>query len=138
MKAASMLAVVLATVTLGAAQQPKGTVLGTWKGESLCTVKPSACHDEVVLYEIKPSSENKDHLVLRGDKIVKGKRQMMGDLDCTYADSTGTLTCPISTGVWSFQVKGDTMLGTLKHTDGTLFRKASARRYTAALPPEER
>jgi hypothetical protein len=139
MKAICVFAGVLAAVGMVAAQQANAPVLGTWKGESLCTVKPSACHDEVVVYEIKPSSDKKDHLTVKADKIVDGKRQWMGDLECGYADGTGVLTCELDNkkGVWSFNVQGDAMTGTLKLADGTLFRKVSAKRYNGPLPPEE-
>lgn len=130
MKVACILASVLGLVCVAAAQQPKSPVLGTWKGESLCQVKPSACHDEVVVYKIKASSEKKDTFTIKADKIVNGERQWMGDLECTSADSSRGLTCELDNkkGVWSFNVRGDTMTGTLKLADGTLFRKVSVRR----------
>ncbi|MCA1837500.1 MAG: hypothetical protein LC674_01580, partial [Actinobacteria bacterium] len=30
------------------------TALGTWRGTSVCLVRPSSCHDEVVVYRITP------------------------------------------------------------------------------------
>lgn len=110
---------------LAVAQKSNAPVLGTWKGESLCTVKPSACHDEIVVYEI---SEGKNGgIVWKADKIVNGERQNMGTLDCTFAASV--LTCDIpGKGVWSLTVRGDSMTGTLKLSDGTLFRKVAAKR----------
>lgn len=118
----------LAFVILSAAavaQRPNASPVGTWKGESLCTVKPNACHDETVVYEIKPSGKQ-DRLICKADKIVDGKRQWMGDLDCTFANAT--LTCEVPKGTWSFTVQDNTMTGTLKLADGTLFRKVNVRR----------
>ncbi len=109
-------------------QEAKSPVIGTWKGESLCTVKPSACHDEEVVYEISAPADKKGALVMKADKIVNGERQWMGDLDCKYAASTHVLNCEIPKGVWSFDVGGDAMTGTLKLSDGTLFRKVSVKR----------
>lgn len=137
-KAKYTLAGLLAVVAIAAAQEAKSPVAGTWKGESLCMVKPSACHDEVVVYEITPSPEKKGHLTMKGDKIVDGKRLWMGDLDCTFADSTRVLTCEMQQGVWAFNVQGDAMTGTLKVKDGTVFRKVNVKRYSGPLPPEER
>lgn len=111
------------------AQKPSGSPLGKWKGESLCTVKPSACHDEVVVYEITAPAEKKGALAWKADKIVNGEQQNMGTLDCTFASSTRTLTCDIpGKATWQLQVNGDSMTGTLKLSDGTLFRKVSVKR----------
>lgn len=129
MKARYVLAGCCAAMAIAAvAQEAKSPVVGTWKGESLCTVKPSACHDEVVVYEINPSANKKEQFTVKADKVVDGKRQWMGDLNCTYGASARTLTCEIPRGVWSFTVQGDAMTGTLKLSDGTLFRKVSAKR----------
>jgi hypothetical protein len=108
-----------------AAQKSNAPVLGTWKGESLCTVKPSACHDETVVYEISPGKNG--GVVWKADKIVNGEQQNMGSLDCTFAASVLTCDMP-GKGVWSLTVRGDTMTGTLKLSDGTLFRKVSVKR----------
>jgi hypothetical protein len=109
-------------------QKTSSSVLGKWKGESLCTVKPSACHDESVVYEITASAEKKGMLVWKADKIVNGEQQNMGMLDCSAPDAH-TMTCDMSgRGVWAFQGQGDGMTGTLKLSDGTLFRKVSVKR----------
>lgn len=119
----------IASSALVLAQKPTASVLGKWKGESLCTVKPSACHDEVVVYEITAPAEKKGVLVWKADKIVNGEQQNMGSLDCTIASSGQAIACEIpGKGVWTFQLNGDTMTGTLKLTDGTLFRKVSVKR----------
>jgi hypothetical protein len=107
------------------AQNSNAPVLGTWKGESLCTVKPSACHDETVVYEI--SEGRNGGVVWKADKIVNGQQENMGELDCTFA--ANVLTCDMpGKGVWSLEVRGDAMNGTLKLSDGTLFRKVSVHR----------
>lgn len=108
-----------------AAQTGKAAdVLGTWEGESICTVQPSACHDEHVIYEITQAANNK--LKMSADKVVNRERQNMGDLDCTYDGKT--LACPIPRGTWAFDIRGTKMTGTLKLPDGTLFRKVDAKK----------
>ena len=102
-----------------AAQGDLSDVIGTWEGESICTVRPSACHDEHVIYEIKAGSEKK--FTMSADKVVNGERQNMGDLDCSYDGKI--LSCPFAKGVWAFEISGTKMKGTLKLMDGTLFRK---------------
>lgn len=99
-------------------------VTGTWEGASVCTVRPSSCHDEHVIYDITQGANQK--LKMSADKVVSGERQNMGDLECTYADKT--LRCPFPRGVWSFTVSGMKMSGTLKLTDGTVFRKVEVSR----------
>ncbi len=119
----------LVAANTATAQKKNATVLGKWKGESLCTVKPSACHDETVVYEITAPAGSADHLVWKADKIVDGKQVNMGSLDCSYAHESRTMTCDIpGRGVWSLTVDGDLMTGTLKLSDGTVFRKVSAKR----------
>lgn len=111
------------------AQKTNAIALGKWKGESLCTVKPSACHDETVVYEITAPAGTKDKLVWKADKIVNGKQENMGTLDCTFAYDTHVMTCDMpGKGVWSLTVQGDVMTGTLKLSDGTLFRKVTVKR----------
>ena len=111
-----------------AAQGKPSDVVGSWEGESICTVRPSACHDEHVIYEIKPGPEKK--LTMSADKVVNGERQNMGDLECSYDGKT--LSCPFAKGVWAFEVSGTKMKGTLKLTDGTLFRNVDvAKKYPA-------
>ena len=100
------------------------SVIGTWEGESICTVHPSACHDEHVIYEITKAAQDK--LTMSADKVVNGERQNMGDLECTYDGRM--LSCPVARGIWAFDVSGSKMSGTLKLTDGTLFRKVSVKK----------
>ena len=99
-------------------------VLGTWEGESICTVHPSACHDEHVIYEITQGADKK--LKMSADKVVNGERQNMGDLDCTYDGKT--FSCSIPLGTWAFEVSGSKMKGALKLKDGTLFRNVDIAR----------
>jgi hypothetical protein len=110
---------VLSLCASGLAQGNPADVVGTWEGESICTVRPSACHDEHVIYDIKQTDHGR--FSMSADKVVNGERQNMGDLECTYDGKT--VSCPFAKGVWSFEVSGTKMSGTLKLTDGTLFRK---------------
>ena len=120
--------VVMASLQTLSAQKETGAI-GKWKGESLCTVKPSACHDEVVVYEITAVAGKPGALLWKADKIVNGEQQNMGTLDCSYSADSRTMTCDIpGRAVWSLTVSGDVMTGTLKRSDGTLFRKVSVKR----------
>jgi hypothetical protein len=127
---ASGLAVTLLSLgTLASFAQKTNAILGKWKGESLCTVKPSPCHDEIVVYEITAPAGKNGMFVWKADKIVNGVQENMGSLDCSYAADTRVLTCDLpNKAVWSLTVQGDSMTGTLRQADGTLYRKVSAKR----------
>jgi len=95
---------------------------GDWTGESICTVKASACHDERVIYHItEPDSAG--NLKIQADKVVNGTPDDMGTFDCTYNKKTSSIECTMKNGVWHFDVNGDKMQGTLKLPDGTLYRR---------------
>ncbi len=102
-------------------------LVGTWRGESLCTVKPSACHDEIVVYHVAKAARP-DVVTITGNKVVDGKEVTMGVFDCTWDAPKKTLSCPIPRGVFVYHVEGRTMRGTLTLTDGSLFRRISAER----------
>jgi len=125
--------IVLISISIGgfagqASPQPKKSspdeAVGTWKGASRCLVKPSPCHDEIVVYHIQAASG--DSLVMQANKIVDGKEEDMGSLNCRLAEHT--LSCEFARGVWRYQIAGPAMNGTLVLADGTVFRKVSARR----------
>ena len=102
-------------------------VAGEWRGESLCLVKPSPCHDEVVVYHVTKAGKA-GMLAMQADKIVNGEAQDMGTLDCEYDFGKHTLTCTIPRGVFRFTVSGDKMEGTLTTSDNVLFRRISVKK----------
>jgi hypothetical protein len=119
----------------GASQLRAGAdsaVIGTWEGESRCTVTNSPCHDEHVIYEIarheKTGAEKMDAY-----KVVDGQKQFMGTLQCRYNADKKNLSCgggnPRKKDDWEYFVSGDTMQGTLVIGDErTLYRKISVKR----------
>jgi hypothetical protein len=104
-----------------------GAPVGTWRGTSLCTVKPSACNDETVVYHVARAAGG---LEVEADKIVDGKELNMGTLSCTWDRPSRTMACAFAKGVFRFVIDADDrrMTGTLTLTDGTLFRKITADR----------
>jgi hypothetical protein len=67
---------VLASLTLFAAPlgaQSAQSPVGTWRGTSLCLVRPSSCNDEIVVYRIAPVNA-KDSLTMDARKIVRTAR----------------------------------------------------------------
>lgn len=65
---------------------------------------------------------------MKADKIVNGKPEYMGALDCSYAGATHVLTCAMEKGTWKYTVEADKMTGTLHLTDGTLYRRVNVRK----------
>ena len=117
--------VALSAATSSAAAD-KSVVIGTWEGESKCTVPESPCHDEHVIYTITAGPG--DELTSKADKVVNGERQYMGSLPCRYDSAAKRLTCVTEgarRGDWVFIVSGNTMTGTLTlRKEGQLYRRS--------------
>ena len=99
--------------------------MGTWRGTSVCLVRPSACNDEIVVYRITPM-KTADSLAIDGRKIVRGEEQEMGVLGCRLLPQSGELTCTIPQGVWHFRVRNDSLTGELRRPDNTRSREVRA------------
>ena len=97
------------------------TPVGTWRGTSVCLVRPSACNDETVVYRIAHTNAA-DSLTVDARKIVRGEEQEMGVLGCRVAPANGQVTCAIPQGVWHFRVRNDSLTGELRLLDNTRFR----------------
>ena len=93
------------------------SVLGTWKGESICAGNRPACKNEIVVYRFEAVAGQADIVVLLADKIIEGKRIPMGKLEFRYDQVKGQLWGEFNIrqthGLWQFKVSGDTMEGTL-------------------------
>ena len=129
----SLVLLIGAAASLHAADTP-AAILGTWEGESKCTVPNSPCHDEHVVYEVKADHKAADRYLIDAYKIVSGERDFMGTLACQYPTAPGVLRCigRRPDDVWLFNVNGDTMTGTLTvGAEKQLFRKVSVRRPTS-------
>ena len=100
---------------------------GAWRGQSVCVVRPSACHDEEALYRISRVAANR--LNLSGNKIVDGKEVNMGSGECDYDAKAGTVDCPLpGENSLHLEIKGRSMQGLMTLHDGTVWRKISLRK----------
>src|SRR5438552_902328 len=101
---------------------------GVWKGTSLCQVKNSSCHDEIVVYHISKDSAGKSY-VMNANKIINGKEEDMGALSFTYDDKQKVFVSVDSerNARWEFKITGNTMKGTLIYK-GNLSRIVDAKR----------
>lgn len=101
---------------------------GVWKGTSLCQVKNSPCHDEIVVYHISKNSTGKLY-EMNADKIVNGKEENMGTLSFTYDDKQKAFVSvdSVYNDRWEFKITGNTMKGTLMYK-GDLYRVVEVKR----------
>lgn len=95
---------------------------GVWKGTSLCQVKNSPCHDEIVVYHISKDSSGKGYDMI-ANKIVNGMEDYMGTINFTYDDKQKIYISIDATrnAKWEFKISGNEMKGTLMYK-GDLYR----------------
>ena len=123
MAGVALASAVAGTATAQSPIQPPTLVtpVGTWRGTSVCLVRPSACNNEIVVYRITPMKAA-DSLAIDARKIVRGEEQEMGVLGCRVVPANGQVTCAIPQGVWHFRVRKDSLTGELRLLDNTRFR----------------
>lgn len=123
-------------------------VLGDWEGESVCVDKNRpACKNEHVVYHLtKKGGEDHegetDAVAMRADKIVNGRPEEMGVLDCKYDAAKSALTCEFTVngthGVFEYKIKGDEMDGTLRLLpSGTLGRRINVKKIPTDARPSK-
>ena len=95
---------------------------GVWKGTSLCQVKNSPCHDEIVVYHISKDSTGRSYDMI-ANKIVNGKEDYMGTINFIYNAQQKAFVSvdSIRNAKWEFKITGNTMKGTLMYK-GDLYR----------------
>ncbi len=107
-------------------------VLGSWEGDSKCTVPDSPCQDEHVLYQINEDRKDPFQLKMDAYKVVNGAPEFIGTLTCHFESKTSALSCTSSnmeSNDWEFRAMGDAMSGRLMVDHGkTLYRRISLRR----------
>jgi hypothetical protein len=100
-------------------------LIGDWRGDSICMVRGSACHDEDSLYHVSRSAEKPGWFSVKADKIVDGKPITMGTVECSYDFDKRTLTCEFPRGVLRLTIQDSKMVGTMHLPDGSIWRKIS-------------
>lgn len=116
---------IIAMLASAFSQQTAGDPLvGDWRGDSICVVRPSACVDEKALYHVKKLGQP-DRYSLQADKIVNGEPVNMGTTDCVFSPEKQTLTCELPKGAVHLALNGARLEGAMTLTDGTLWRNIS-------------
>jgi hypothetical protein len=99
------------------------SLVGDWRGESVCVVRESACHDEDSLYRVTKLAGRPGWFSMKLDKVIDGKPVTMGTTECSYDSAKRALTCDFPRGVFRFTIQVNKMTGIMNLTDGTLWRK---------------
>ena len=125
-------------------QSTLSSILGTWTGTSTCVGSRPACKNETVVYRFVAIDGHPHQVRQLADKIIDGKRVVMGSLVFDVDEPKGTLRSEFTRGqthgVWSYSVAGDSMKGTLVILpEGTVGRDVNVRRAkddeVPAAPP---
>jgi hypothetical protein len=113
----------VASVPWRASAQPSHTTaaIGTWRGTSICMVRPSPCNDEHVVYRVS-ALPARDSVAVDARKIVNGQEEEMGVLRCGVAATRPQVTCSMPNGVWRLEVRGDSLVGDLRLPNDTKYR----------------
>jgi hypothetical protein len=111
-----------------ASQAELNALIGDWRGDSICVVRPSACHDEKALYHVKQLSGQPVRFSLQADKIVNGHAVDMGTMECGYTLEQHALTCSTPKLVIHLTLKGKSLDGTMNLPDGTLWRNINLKK----------
>jgi hypothetical protein len=122
-----LLSVLTLLLTLGNISTAQ-TLVGTWKGTSLCQIKNSSCHDEIVVYHISKDKSAHSYQVNAG-KIIDGKENSMGILNFSFDPQKKILFLVDSVKDirWEFTISDKEMHGTLV-SKGNLFRIINLKR----------
>jgi len=121
MNPALLIVAVLATAP---SQIADDALVGDWRGDSICVVRPSACVDEKALYHVKKLGQP-DRYSMQADKIVNSEPVNMGTTDCVFAREKQTLTCELPKGAIHLALRGTHLDGSMNLADGTLWRNIS-------------
>jgi len=129
----ALLLIALAPVT-EAPQSSRDTLVGTWRGTSLCTNRQAlpACGDEQVVYEITAVPGKPETMHVKADKIVDGQRQFMGEITFALEAKTGRWVAPIDTpnvhALWYLSLRDGALSGGMTLLPSTQVRAIQLRR----------
>jgi hypothetical protein len=101
-------------------------IAGTWRGNSICTVKGSPCHDEINVYRFASVPGRAPSFAVTASKVVDGKEVVMGTGEWTYDSEKHALES--KTPAIRLVLDGNKMEGVLKLADGTVYRRISLKK----------
>ena len=124
------LATVAAMTAMAQSTKPAAggnSLVGDWRGDSICVVRPSACNDEKALYHFKKLGDQPNRFLLQADKIVNGQAEEMGTMECSFAPEKRIVTCSTPKLVLRLAPDGKNLDGTMNLPDGTVWRNITLR-----------
>jgi hypothetical protein len=101
---------------------------GTWRGDSLCVEKGTACHDEIAVYRIAAIAGKPGTLLVTGGKVVDGKEIVMGTGEWRYDSAKRTMSVELPRGVITLKAEGDKLEGTFTLPDKTILRRITLKK----------
>lgn len=137
------ISMLLAAAPAAAAEPAPASILGIWRGTSLCSDRAVApgCKDEVVVYNFtRADGQAGTRVRLAADKIVDGEVLPMGTIDVDYDGATASWRSEIRTpkfhGLWSYSVEGSKLTGSLTDLpSGARTRRVEATRDDEGTAP---
>ena len=135
---AMLLAPALANAGTTASNGSPRKLEGEWFGRSLCVTSRPACTDETVRYRLTVADDAGASIRFDMDKLVGGKYEPMGSLDCRFQAQRQLLACPAAYGDWLFRWDGEALLGSLSVREDGLFRHIHVVRQATKAPASPR
>jgi hypothetical protein len=110
----------------------ESSIVGIWRGDSICVQRNTACHDEVAVYRVSAIPGTLGHVYVSGGKMVNEKEVVMGSGEWGFDASTRTLSTELPAGNIVLVMNGNTMQGTFTLHDKTVLRHISLKRDSKA------
>ena len=119
-------ALLFSTVTPAADNE--SSVVGIWRGDSICVQKNTACHHEIAVYRVTAIPGKHGVVYVSGGKVVDGKEVVMGSGEWRFDANTRSLSTELPLGDIVMVVNGDKMQGTFTLRDKTVLRHITLKR----------
>ena len=120
-----LLVVTMAVFSPNASYSPAGqgpSFTGVWKGDSVCQIKETPSHDEVSVYYVSKSTEL-NGFQLKMNKIVEGKEQTLGTVNCKADSGRASYVCRLNDlSIWTWRLNKGALDGEMQYR-GQLYRK---------------
>ncbi|HEV2988794.1 MAG TPA: hypothetical protein VG759_10155 [Candidatus Angelobacter sp.] len=111
-------------------QNAQAQIVGIWRGNSVCLVPNSPCHDEENIYRISEIAGKPGFFSITGSKIVDGNEIVMGTSEWKYDTKKHTLQSESPFGTFLLTIDGNKMEGSLTKHDKTVYRRIHLTKQT--------
>jgi hypothetical protein len=88
---------------------------GVSKGDSVCQIKDSPCHDETSVYYVSRGADP-DNFQMKMNKVVDGKEETMGTVNRRAAADAALYVCRLNdVSTWTWRLSKDVLDGELRY-----------------------